>query len=96
MSKIKANHVAEWLCLPALLRWPRVSPVQILGVDLASSHAETASHIAKPEGPTTRIYNYVLGGFGEKRKIKEQDWQQMLAQVPILKKKHVKNHSKMK
>ena len=39
-------------------------------------------------GPTTKIYNYVLGGFGEKkRKIKKEDWQQLLAQVPIFKKK---------
>ena len=27
-----------------------------------------ASHIAEPEGPTSRIYNYVLRGFGEKKK----------------------------
>ena len=46
------------------------------------------SHIAQPEGPTTRIYNYVLGGFGEKKeKEEEEDWQQMFAQVPIFKKK---------
>ena len=44
-----------------------------------------ASHIEEPEGPTTRIYNYALGGFGEKKK--KEDWQQMLAQVPIFKKK---------
>ena len=25
------------------------------------SHAEVVSHIAQSEGPTTRIYNYVLG-----------------------------------
>ena len=39
---------------------------------------------------TTRTYNYVLGGFGEKKKKKKKkkkDWQPMLAQVPILKKK---------
>ena len=31
--------------------------------------AEAASHIAEPEGPTTRIYNYVLGGlWGEEEK----------------------------
>ena len=43
------------------------------------------------EGPTTRIYNYVLGGFGEKKQKKKkekrerekEDWQQLLAQVPI-------------
>ena len=34
----------------------------------SSCHAEAASHIAEPEAPTTRIYNYVLGGFGEKEK----------------------------
>ena len=27
-----------------------------------------ASHIAQPERPATRIYNYVLWGFGEKKK----------------------------
>ena len=42
----------------------------------------------QPQGPTTRIYNYVLGGFGEKKKKKKKKgWQQMLAQVPIFKKK---------
>ena len=34
------------------------------------------------EGPTTKIYNYVLGGFGGG----EEDWQQLLAQVPTFKK----------
>ena len=32
----------------------------------SAGRAEVASHIVQPEGPTTRIYNYVLGGFGEK------------------------------
>ena len=26
----------------------------------------------QPEGPTTRIYNYVLGGFEEKKKDEEE------------------------
>ena len=34
----------------------------------SSGHAEVASHIAQPEALTTRIYNYALGGFGEKKK----------------------------
>ena len=34
----------------------------------SSGNAELASHIAQPEGHTTRIYNYVLGGFREKKK----------------------------
>ena len=29
-----------------------------------------ASHIAEPEGPTTKIYNYILGGFVEKKQKK--------------------------
>ena len=39
--------------------------------------------------PTTKIYNYELRGFGEKKAEikKKEDWQQLLAQVPILKKK---------
>ena len=32
---IGASVVAEWLSLCALLRWPRVSPVWILGADMA-------------------------------------------------------------
>ena len=36
----------------------------------SSGHAEAASHIAQPEALTTRIYNYVPGGFGEKNKTK--------------------------
>ena len=56
-----------WSCVLHLQ--PRVSPVGILSADMAlpSSHAEAASHIAQPEGPTTGIYNYELGGFGEKK-----------------------------
>ena len=34
------------------------------------------------EGPTTKIYNYVLGPFGEKKQEKK-DRQQLLAQVPL-------------
>ena len=41
---------------------------------------------AQPEGPTTGIYNYVLGALGRRRR-KKKDWQQMLPQVPIFKKK---------
>ena len=37
----------------------------------SSGHAGAVSHIAQPKGPTTRIYNYVLGGFGEKKEKKK-------------------------
>ena len=54
----------------------------------SSGHAEESSHRAQAEGPTARIYNCVLGGlWGEEE---EKDWQQMLAQVPIFKKKKAK------
>ena len=46
------------------------------------------SHTAQAEGPTNRIYNYVLGDFEEEKKKKEKEkWQQMLANVPIFKRK---------
>ena len=65
--------MAEWLGLCALLQRPRVSPVQILGADMASlGHVEVASHMPQLEGPTTKIYNYVLGAFGEKKQEKKE------------------------
>ena len=62
--------MAKWLSSCTPLRRPRVSLIQIPCGDLAPlvRHAEAASHIAEPEGPTTGIYNYVLGGFGEKKR----------------------------
>ena len=53
-------------------------------------HAKAASHIAQAEALRTRMYNYVLGGFGEKKK-KKRDWQQMLAQVPVFRKKKIES-----
>ena len=38
----------------------------------SSSHAEVVSHMPQPEGPATRIYNYVLGRFGEKKQKKKK------------------------
>lgn len=43
-----------------------------------SSHAVAAAHI-ELDGPTTRIYNYALGLWGEEKE-KEEDCQPMLAQ----------------
>ena len=34
--------------------------------------AEAASNIPQLEGPTTKIYNCVLGGFGEKKQRKKK------------------------
>ena len=82
--------MAEWLSSHAALRRPRVSPVRILGTDMALliRHAEAASHMPQLEGPATKVYNYILGGFGEKKQEKKDDWQQLLTQVPIFKKKN--------
>ena len=44
----------------------------------SASHTVAASHIEELEGLTTRIYNYELGLWGEKKK--DEDSQQMLAQ----------------
>ena len=65
--------MAEWLSSGALLLWPNVLPVQILGADTALliRHTEAVSHMPQLEGSTTKIYNYVLGGFGEKKKKKK-------------------------
>ena len=37
----------------------------------SSSHVEVASHVAQPEVPTTRIYNYVLGVWGRRKRKKK-------------------------
>ena len=88
--------MAEWLSLCAPLWWFRVLRFRCWARTwhCSLSHAEAVSHRAQPEGCTTRVYNYVLGGFREKKKKKQpekEDWQQMLAQVPIIKKKKRKS-----
>ena len=84
-----ADPVAEWLSSCTPLWRPRVSLVWILAplIRPCWSHAEAISHIAQPEAFTIRIYSCVLGGFEEKKKKKKEHWQQMLAQLSILKKK---------
>ena len=71
-----AGPVPKWLSSHALLQQPRVSLVRILGGGgtwhHSSDHAEVASHIAQPEGPTTRIYNYVLGALKRRRRRKKK------------------------
>ena len=63
-QEARACLVAKRLGSCALLRGPGA------GWDpghRSSGHTEAESHTAQPEGRTTRIYNYVLGGFGEKK-----------------------------
>ena len=57
----------------------------------SSGHAEVASHMPQLGGATTKIYTTMYwGGLGrksrKKKKEKNEDWQQVLAQVPIFKK----------
>ena len=47
----------------------------------SSGHAEVASHIPQLEGPTTKIYSYVLGGFGEKNRKKITSFYYYLSQL---------------
>ena len=62
--------MAEWLSSHVPPRQPRVSPVRILGADMAPLVKPHLGWGRMPqlEGPTTKnIYNYVPGGFGEKK-----------------------------
>ena len=79
--------MAEWLSSRTPLLQSRLSQFRswVRTEHCSSSHAEAVSHIAEPEGSTTRIYNHVLGDFEEKKK-KKKDWQQMLAKGQSLKK----------
>ena len=65
-----ASPVAEWLSSQALLRWPRILLVWILGTDAALLIKPCWGSIPQSTArrTTTTIYNYVLGGFGEKKK----------------------------
>ena len=58
--------MAEWLSSCTPLQRPRFgSWAQTWYCSLG--HVEAASHMPQLEGPTTKIYNYVLGVFGEKK-----------------------------
>ena len=51
-----------------------------------------AAHMKELEGLTTRIYNYVLGLWGEEKNKRGEDWQQMLAQAESFPAKKKKRH----
>ena len=61
--------MAEWLSTPLRCGGPRFLQFGSWARTWhrSSGHAEVASHMPQLEGPTTRIYNYALGGFGEKK-----------------------------
>ena len=67
--RVEAGPMAQWLirvfhCGGSGFRW--------LGSwartwHSSSGHTEAASHVPQLEGPTTKIYNSVLGGLGEEK-----------------------------
>ena len=79
--------MAQWLSSHTLLQGPGFCRFGywVRTWHRSSSHSEAMSHIAQLEALTTRIYNYVLGGFREKKKKKKEDWQQMLSSGANLK-----------
>ena len=68
--------MAEWLSSRALLWRPEFasSDGRHGPTHRSSGHAVAVSHIEELEGPTTRMHDHVLGGFGEEKKgeFKEQ------------------------
>ena len=82
--------MAEWLSSRAPLRRPRVLLVQILGADMALLIRPHWGGV--PCATTRRTHNYNIqlctgGIWGEKAERKKKDWQHLLAQVPISKKR---------
>ena len=88
-KKVQGRHCGGAVKFAASLQRPGVSLVWILAQTqhCLSGHAEVVSHIAQPEALTTGIRIYVPGCFGEKRRRKKEDWQQILSQVTIFKNK---------
>ena len=80
--------MAEWFSSRTPLWAPRVSPVRILGADIALL-IKLASHVAQPEEPITRIYNCVLVGFGEKGEKKKKIGNRCWRRCQSLKRKKV-------
>ena len=68
-----AGPVAEWLSSCALISGPGFCGFGSWAQTwhCSSGHTEVASHTPQLEGPTTRMHNYVVGGFGEKKKKKK-------------------------
>ena len=64
----RASPEVKWLSSRALLWRPRVSPARILGTDMSPLIRPRWGSIphSTTSGTHTRIYNYVLGSFGEK------------------------------
>ena len=60
----------------------------------SSGHVEVVSHMPQLEEPTSKIYTMYGGIWREKAEKKEEDWQQLLAQVPILRKRQKSKETK--
>ena len=71
-----AGPVAKWLslrtplCVGPGFRWVEA---WARTWHRSPGHAEVASHMPQLEEATTKIYNYILGRFGEKKAGKKED-----------------------
>ena len=54
-----------------------------------SGHTEVTSHMAQLEGPTTKIYNYVLGVFRDEKKQKKERLATVVSSGANLQKKKI-------
>ena len=57
----------------------------------SSGHAEVVSHMPQLEGPQLKYAAMYWGDLGSKSRKKKENWQQLLAQVPIFKKQNHDN-----
>ena len=82
-NALGAGPVAQWLSSNAPLRRPgfRWFGSWARTWHHSSGHVEVASHVSQLEGPITKIYNYVLGGFGEKKQKEKKKKEKRLATV---------------
>ena len=73
--------MAEWLSSHTLLRGPAFGSWAWTW-QCSLGHGEVASHMPQLEGPTTKIYNHVLGGSGEKKKLCFNSFSGNFTEVP--------------
>ena len=67
-----AGPMAEWLNSCAPLRRPTVR-TWARTWHRSLGRGEVVSHMPQLEGPTTKIYNYALGGFWEEKKKQQEE-----------------------
>ena len=82
-EELGVSHVAEWLSSHT----PPSAAQGFTGSDPGHGHGTTHRATLRRHPTTENIQLYTGGIGGEKAGGKKEDWQQLLAQVPIFKKK---------